>query len=217
MLDKLTREKRVLIAIGIIWLFHINGLIGIAIGNGDWFIPKTPMNLTISALLFVSFYPVNNLKKIVAFTACFLTGMSVEWVGVHTSTLFGVYSYGENLGPKLDGIPYLIGIYWALLVFSTAEISRHIAPSKIIRILLGSTLMVALDVLMEQLAPTFDFWTFEGGVPIKNYITWFVVALVLQALFVIMKITGDRKISYHLFLAQVTFFSGCCIYYWQFQ
>ena len=42
----------------------------------------------------------------------FATGMLVEWIGVHTGYLFGSYDYGTVLGPKLLGVPLIIGINW---------------------------------------------------------------------------------------------------------
>ena len=39
------------IAIGIIWLFHISGIVGILYGNSQWFVGATPLNLTLSFVL----------------------------------------------------------------------------------------------------------------------------------------------------------------------
>ena len=179
---------------------------GILLGYGDWFIPKTPLNLIIAALLFLVIYPVDTAKKIGLFFGCFLVGMSVEWIGVHTGVLFGTYSYGENLGLKFDGVPYLIGVYWALLTFICGEIAKQWISPAVLQIALASALMVLLDFFMEHSAPTFDFWTFENGVPLKNYVTWYVVAVVLQTLFNRLKIEGNTAMSYHLFAAQLVFF-----------
>ena len=44
-----------IISIGIIWLFHICGMIGISYGNKEFFLAFTPINLFISfVLLFIN-------------------------------------------------------------------------------------------------------------------------------------------------------------------
>mgnify|MGYP000689958953 CR=1 FL=1 len=39
------------IAIGIIWLFHLCGILGILYGDSQWFVGATPINLLLSFLL----------------------------------------------------------------------------------------------------------------------------------------------------------------------
>ena len=39
------------LAIGIIWLFHVSGIIGILYGDSQWFVGATPLNLTLSFVL----------------------------------------------------------------------------------------------------------------------------------------------------------------------
>ncbi|GGG57803.1 hypothetical protein GCM10011414_29500 [Croceivirga lutea] len=200
-------------AIFLLWLFHISAIIGISIGYEDWFVSKTPLNLLVSALLFVFIYPINNLKKIGLLVTFFVIGMFVEWLGVNYSLLFGTYSYGNNLGIKVDGVPLFIGMYWALLTFVTAEIALLLTKNAWLKILTASLLMVVLDVFMEQLAPRFDFWSFGEIVPLSNYITWFAVALLLQTIVYYSKVTGNRTIAIHLYLVQLLFFIYFTIFF----
>ena len=73
-------------------------------------------------------------------------------------TLF--YFRINNFGSKLDGVPYLIGVYWALLTFVTAAIVDYTEWSRKFKIITSALLMVLLDFLMEFSAPIFDFWEF---------------------------------------------------------
>lgn len=206
MLKTLSKHK-VVIAIGIIWLFHLSAIIGIVLGELEWFIQKTPLNLLISLLLFLLIYPINNGIKLIALIIFFCGGMFVEWLGVNYGILFGDYSYGNNLGLKLDGVPYLIGIYWALLTFISASILDYTKLKSIPKIILAAGLMVMLDYFMEHNAPIFDFWVFEGGIaPLENYITWFLVAILFQIVLRLLKIKGNKLFSAHLYLAQLVFF-----------
>lgn len=195
------------LAAGIIWLFHISALIGISLGHLDWFISKTPLNLMVCLLLFLAVYPLDNARKITAFIIFFSGGMFAEWLGVNYGILFGDYLYGANFGPKWDGVPLLIGAYWALLTFITAAMMDYLKLNPWIKALLAAVLMVTLDFFMEHSAPQFDFWTFEGGLaPLENYITWFLLALLFQGVLRWMDLTGNKIISLHLYFAQLLFF-----------
>ncbi|NAY93311.1 carotenoid biosynthesis protein [Muricauda sp. JGD-17] len=190
----------------IIWLFHISAIVGITIGHKDWFLEKTPLNLTLSLFLFFWVFPMNNIKKILLFLLFFAIGMFAEWLGINYGILFGDYEYGKSLGPKLDGVPWLIGGYWGLLAFITAEMASSLKTSPWIKMGLGAGLMVLLDFFMEQNAPNFDFWLFDGHVPIKNYITWFTIGFLMQFLLWRFKASGNKAISFNLYMAQLLFF-----------
>ncbi|MDT0608309.1 carotenoid biosynthesis protein [Croceitalea rosinachiae] len=199
--------KKIKFGVFLIWLFHISGLMGIYFGNQDWFISKSPLNLSVSLIIFIWLYPINTLKKISTLNIFFLLGMFAEWLGVNFGVLFGNYSYGENLGFKLGGVPYLIGTYWALLTFITAEIAKKLVANHWLKITTGALLMVLLDFLMEKNAPVFDFWQFIGEVPVENYITWFLIGFLMHLIFEKTKIKGNSLLSIHLYCAQIIFFS----------
>ncbi|MBT8280132.1 MAG: carotenoid biosynthesis protein [Muriicola sp.] len=194
-------------AIVVIWMFHITALIGISIGFEEWFVTKTPINLIISSILLFLVYPIDTRKKTAVFAALWILGMFAEWVGVKYGILFGTYSYGANLGPKLDGVPYLIGVNWALLSFITASIAQYLVKKPVLQVIFAALLMLVLDFFMEQNAPRFDFWEFDMNiVPISNYVCWLAVALIFQMIIRAAKISGNLKFSAHLFSAQLIFF-----------
>lgn len=212
MLERLEQNK-VRLAIGIIWLFHISAIVGIALGYFQWFIEKTPLNLIIFLVLFFWVYPIHTAKRLLAFLIFFLSGIFAEWLGINYGVLFGNYEYGNNLGPKLDGVPYLIGALWALLTFVCAGIADYLPISKNLKILCAALLMVVLDFFMEQSAHLLDFWTFEDNLAsYPNYITWFLLALILQLILRILDIKGNRLFSMHIYLSQLVFF---LFFYWR--
>ncbi|MCG8321742.1 MAG: carotenoid biosynthesis protein [Cytophagales bacterium] len=195
------------LAVLVIWLFQISGIIGIAMGYEAWFLGKTPLNLTIILVLFLLRYPIDNLKKVVVSACLFTIGMAVEWIGVHYDFLFGSYHYGDNLGPKLGGVPWLIGINWMVLTFVSASILSYFTNNKWLRIPGGSALMLLLDYFMEFSAPRFGFWFWEDGTaPLRNYIAWFGVALLLHLIYQNSKIKGNALFSVHVYLSQLVFF-----------
>lgn len=206
----LALNKR-LLSIGLIWLFYVSAMIGITLGHLDWFVSKTPFTLLLVFALSVWNFPVDTPRKWLCVALFFAAGMAAEWVGVHTGVPFGTYAYGENLGPKLDGVPWLIGVNWAVLTLFTGALATAWVRSLPLRVLLGAALMVGLDVLLEHAAPVFDYWTFAGGTaPVENYLAWFGLAAALHYVFQRAHLHGDVRFSWHAFGAQVVYFG----YFW---
>jgi putative membrane protein len=190
----------------VVWLFQISALIGISIGFQDWFITKTPLNLTIHVVLLFWISPENLPKKLTLFTVLFTGGMLIEMIGVATGIPFGIYSYGENMGWKVLGVPLLIGCNWAVLVFITASIVNRFFKNNWLKAFLGASLMIVLDLPMEVVAPKFDFWTFPEGAPFINYVSWFATAFLMHLFVQKKQLIGDYHFSLQLFLAQLVFF-----------
>ena len=107
-------------AIGVIWLFHLSAMVGVTIGEVDWFIQKTPINLMLQSILLFLVFPIAKKYSFGLFVLMFCIGYGVEYIGVKYGIPFGEYSYGNNLGPKLGDVPLLSGTNWALLVFVTS-------------------------------------------------------------------------------------------------
>lgn len=207
------RIKKESFAIGIIWLFHLSAIIGIYLGYQDWFLPKTPLNLVLSFGLLIWVGNLLNAKRAFIAYIFFVSGMFVEWLGVKFGWPFGEYVYGDNLGLKLDGVPYLIGINWSMLVLITGAISTRISSNFFFKALIGASLMVGLDFFIEPSASIFDFWYWEGDhIPLSNYIAWFVVAFLLHLLYQKTIKSFHFDFSLHLYLAQLTFFISFYVY-----
>ncbi len=196
------------VAVFLVWLFHISALIGISFGHFDWFISKTPINLIVIGSLVIITFPIDTQKKLLTSLLFFITGMAVEWVGVHHDFLFGAYAYGAKLGPKIDGVPWLIGVNWMVLTLVTAAISNRLFKHDTLRIISGASLMVFLDLFIERAAPMLDFWTFsQGDPPWNNYLSWFIISAFLHYVYCRSKLNGDLTFSIHVYLAQLIFFT----------
>jgi putative membrane protein len=140
--------------------------------------------------------------------------MFAEWLGITTGLLFGEYQYGTNFGIKIEGVPLLIGSYWAILTFITMSITDYLKINIFIKIGLAGALMVLLDFFMEASAARFNFWEFlDNDPPLLNYISWFLLGLLFQGILRALKITGDKAFSLHLYLAQFLFFFYFYFYY----
>jgi len=194
-------------AIFLIWLFHVSGILGIIYGDFQWFVSATPINLLLSfALLLFALRATPKVYWVVF--ASFLVGMVAEGLGVNYGWIFGHYEYGDSLGLKIAGVPWLIGVNWAILVVCTAAIASDFFDHLLAKAILGVGLMLLLDAVIEPMAPVLDFWVFEGGTaPVQNYIGWALVAFPLHLLFHGLRLKISTQYTHHLFLLQVLFFT----------
>lgn len=147
-------------------------------------------------------------RELLCIVLIFWTGIFVEFLGVNYGLLFGEYLYGRNLGPKLFGVPFLIGMNWVILTTISGSISNQICKGrKIPSILLGSLLMLFIDFFIEPVAPTLDFWEFKGSiVPLSNYSGWFVTGLLTQSFYQLLFKYKELKFSVNLYIAIFVFF-----------
>lgn len=173
------------VSIFVVWLFHVCGVIGIGFSNKELFISFTPINLLISFFLLFSNQIQVNSNTIKTVCSIFLIGMIAEILGVNYGYIFGEYTYLDNLGMKIMGVPLMIGIQWVILSFITGSFAHYFFNNKKFKsIILGVFLMILLDVLIEPVAPDLGFWIFESEVaPLQNYIGWLLIAIPAQIIF----------------------------------
>ena len=201
-------HSKVNISIVILFIFHVVGVVGLSSDYQDLFLRFTPLNLLLSLGLFiwanndfsVQFY------KVVAIL--FVLGFLVEVIGVSTGVLFGEYTYGATLGFKLFETPLMIGVNWILLSLASFGISSFFLKKQLLIILLSSLLMVLMDVLIEPIAISLDFWTWAlGDIPLQNYVMWFFVSLIMNVLMSFNRLKIDYRISFGLLSSQILFFT----------
>lgn len=114
----------------------------------------------------------------------FIGGYLVEYVGVHTGIFFGDYQYGDSLGIKVNGIPLIIGINWYAIVVSSAAVARNFSKNTLTQIVMTAILCTLMDYLIEPVAIRYDFWNWNGDIPLSNYIWWFVFSIVFAAVYI---------------------------------
>lgn len=176
MIQKNSLER---ISISGLVIFHVIGIAGYLFFGTQMFVLAW-LNLLVSFFLlilpygkafFFSNWPV--------FLLTFLLGIIIEIVGVHTGFPFGTYHYGNSLGIKFLSVPIVIGLNWTMLSFAVTSLWMKF-PSKWLATFAGAVTLTLLDLLMEPLAPQFDFWVFSEGLPpIRNFVSWFIFSFVL--------------------------------------
>jgi uncharacterized membrane protein len=204
------RNKKVVLAIGVLVIFHAVGLYGLALSaDPAWYRALTPLNLLLTIVVLLAFHRPWN-KAFLFFAALvLLTGFVVEVIGIHTGLLFGHYRYGQALGPKLWDVPLLIAGNWLLLVYMTGVTVQTLAAPWWARALLAAALMVLLDLLIEPVAAVLDLWTWQGyRIPASNYWGWLGVGLLLQLYFQRARLAPCNPLAPVVYGLQALFFIG---------
>ncbi|TPV33912.1 carotenoid biosynthesis protein [Paucihalobacter ruber] len=201
------------LSIFLIWLFTISGIIGISSPNAEWFLSLTPLNLLLTfTIMFVNIQEIN-LKVFAALSIPFFLGFVTEALGVNFGLVYGNYTYGNNLGFKVFGVPLLICINWAVLTAITADIAKQFFKNIWVSAFTGAALMTGLDVIIEVSAPRFDYWEFENGiVPLQNYLGWLGTAFLAHLAYQKFNIKTNRTLSRHIYISILVFFSAFLIF-----
>ena len=215
-------DQRTKLATILALAMHLAGLFGLFFGLDEAFRQLTPFNLLAMFGLVLYTLPKDQVRKFLIFLAiAFTLGFSAEMVGVKTGLLFGQYSYGTALGPKVNGVPLLIGMNWFIVVYGSgmlailirsylarlvpakAAYSRWIGFSVIID---GALFATLFDWIMEPAATKLGLWTWQGGqVPMLNYLTWFLLSVIILAIFRQLKLK-HHAFAVNLLLIQALFF-----------
>ncbi len=197
-------KTRLLIAVAV--LFHIIGFAGIGILHNELIGSATPFHLLLMAGLLLASYS-NEIKQFAKWAAiAYLIGFVAEAAGVHTGLVFGHYSYGTVLGPKLSGVPLLIGMNWVVVLIGAIAVASKISDKPLQQSLIAAAVATAYDWVMEPVAVKLGYWQWQDGViPLYNYLCWFLISLRIALLANKMKITANN-FSLWLFLIQLVFF-----------
>jgi len=218
---KLTKNN---IALLIALLFHVCGAIGILFSPyRQWFINNTPVMLITIALLLVITQRAKNRWFYTFVVVVFIAGITVEVIGVHTSRLFGQYSYGNVLGAKINGVPWMVGINWFIIIYCsgvityqldewvqkklTGDVKLSSGMQWIAFITDAALLSTFFDWVIEPVAVKMGFWHWQNNiVPLYNYASWFIISALLLAVFRLLPFIKRNQFAVHLFIIQLLFF-----------
>lgn len=171
------------------------------------FVAIIPYALLLSVYLLGLYHERYSEKDIAVFLEIALMGFFIEVVGVKTGAVFGLYFYGDALGPKVLDTPLLISINWLFLTYAAYSISQRVSERWYVQVLLTPTLMLLYDLVLEQIAPLMDMWSWENSVvPFKNYLAWWVIGLVFTFSLRFFRVEVKNPLALILFFTQFLFF-----------
>lgn len=198
-------ENRV---IAILCIFYAVGLlIQVFWPHPQLFKTLTPVNIVAGFCMALFFRKKIDFPFISALFAVGVCGFFIEYAGIHTGLIFGKYSYGKTLGAGWQGVPYLIGLNWACLIFfCTSALAGHLKNAWVISIVCG-LMMVGYDFVLEPVAVHYNMWHWFGKpIPIKNYIAWFAASVLFCRLFLVLSKPEKNKVATAVFFLQAAFF-----------
>jgi putative membrane protein len=207
--DKLKRIKKEKITAFFLIIFYLVGVAGMTIpASSAFFVKLIPYALVLNMVLLAIYHHSKfSIRHLILFIVIYILSLVIEIAGVQTGIIFGSYSYGSGLGIKLFDTPLLIGLNWVFLIYASSALVQKWKLPRIQRIVTASLIMVAYDIVLEQIAPKIDMWSWEGNrVPFQNYIAWFVISLIFHSLSEILKISNKNKLAGPVLTIQFTFF-----------
>jgi putative membrane protein len=192
-----------------ILIFYSVGFLGFIIPwSRSFFVAITPFALLLSIYLLAIYHGKYAKKDIIVFLAIAILGFFIEVIGVNSGLIFGNYSYGNALGIKLFETPMLIAINWLFLTYTASTLSEKISNKLIIQILMAPSIMLLYDLILEQLAPLMNMWSWKDSVvPLKNYIAWWVIGFLFIGLIKVFRIETKNPLAFILFISQFVFFA----------
>ena len=193
------------------FIFYIVGTVGMCL---PWtfplFVKLIPLALVLNLFYLIYFHKDRNkIKDISLFALIFILGFGIEVLGVKTGKIFGVYYYGDSLGPKLWEVPLTIGFNWLILTYTTASLSDKFKIPLSFKILLGALMMLALDLILELDAASMDMWYWPNNevVPLSNYLVWFGLAVLFHIILRIGRIRTENVLAIPIFICQFLLFA----------
>ncbi|MBN1184139.1 MAG: carotenoid biosynthesis protein [Bacteroidales bacterium] len=189
-------------------IFYVVGTLGFLIPfTKALFIAITPFALILNIYLLALYHKSYSKKTVSIFLLIFVLGFFIEVIGVNTGLVFGHYKYGSGLGIKVLKTPLLIGVNWLFLSYASTSLISSFRLRKNAAILIAPVLMLAYDLILEQVAPKLDMWNWSGNsVPLQNYVAWYLIALVFVLLIKLFNINTHNNIAKTLFVCQFVFF-----------
>lgn len=186
---------------------HAVGVVGMISPYQFYFKLLTPLNLILSGFwLWLNHHELNaGFFRFITFTFAF--GFLVEVMGVNSGVVFGDYSYGQTLGPKLFNVPIILGLNWILVIYSIATLTDSLKVNVILKVMIGAVLAVFSDWMIEPVAMKYDFWTWtQGYVPLRNYIGWFITSTILLFSYHLFKVKAENRLALPYYFIQLFFF-----------
>jgi putative membrane protein len=110
-------------------------------------------------------------------------GFTAEVIGVHLGWFFGHYLLRRYAG--LQAVRRAAGhrLNWLILTYACGILAAT-CPARAAAHHPGGPAHAGLDMCIEPVASTYDFWHWTANViPFQNFRDWFILACVLQMLF----------------------------------
>jgi putative membrane protein len=118
-------------------------------------------------------------------------GLLVEVVGTRTGRPFGRYAYTATLGPRVAGVPVVIGLAWTMMAWPALLAGRRLAGRSAAVPLVAGWALASWDVFLDPQMVGAGHWRWQDvraalpgipEVPLTNFAGWLGVGGVVMAL-----------------------------------
>ncbi len=191
-------------------VIYIVGVLGISLPIHPDFVRLTPLNLLVSTALMLWNHPTWTVREWSIFVFIFLFGFFAEAHGTNYGLIFGNYQYGEVMGWKIWKTPIAAGLLWLIVTYGVGCLMNIAFPflDFLMKSLLGALILVSLDMLIEPVAISLDFWQWENNsIPTQNYLGWYAIGFAQLAVFHYFLPEVKNKIGVVLLVIQFLFFA----------
>lgn len=153
----------------------------------------------LALLSFINASVLNGIRHAAIFLVCgAVIGFTAEYIGTTSGAIFGPYTYGPLLGPKLMDVPIAVPLCWFAVVYLAHCLANIILTGQAAVRASGFGQMLAFSLLTAMFATGFDVavdpvmsgpnvgawtWTDGGdffGVPFKNFQGWLMVSFLID-------------------------------------
>jgi len=119
------------------------------------------------------------------------TAVLVEAIGLATGFPYGEYRYGDVLGPRLLGVPFLVPLAWLMMAWPSWVLAARLARRPVARVAVAAAVFAAWDVVLDPQMVQAGYWTWAhprpglpgiDTVPLTNLGGWVLAGLLLMAL-----------------------------------
>lgn len=124
-------------------------------------------------------------RGVLAVAAAGGIGFGAEIVGLHTGIPFGSYEYSDSLGPRLAGVPVVVGLAWGMMAWPAALVARRLARTRPARVAVGAWALASWDLFLDPQQVADGHWVWRhpsphlpgvADVPLTNLLGWVLVA-----------------------------------------
>jgi putative membrane protein len=115
-----------------------------------------------------------------------------EALGLATGFPYGEYTYSDELGPTLLGVPFLVPLAWLMMAWPSWVLAAWLAPgSRPARVLVAAYVFAGWDVVLDPQMVQAGYWRWAhpspglpgiDTVPLTNLAGWLLAGVVLMSL-----------------------------------